>query len=107
MINRELDGVYFRVNREDKWQNICFTDLTDREAEKVLENRSEKWISSLCDRLEEVLVEIKTVINSQIIDDAIDKLLEMTHYLPLKDRAMNLKNTIKNLADYYDLGVND
>lgn len=23
-INRELDGCYFRIQRDGKWQNICF-----------------------------------------------------------------------------------
>ena len=106
-MNRELDGVYFRINREDKWQNICFTDLTNQEAQKVLEGRSEEWMRSLCDRLEEVLMEIKEVINSQVIDDMIDRLLDMMCNMPLENRLLDLKNTIKNLGDYYDLGVND
>lgn len=35
-MNRELDGYYFRVKREDKWENICFSDLTDEEMDKML-----------------------------------------------------------------------
>lgn len=27
-MQRNLDGVYFRVERDGKWQNICFSDLT-------------------------------------------------------------------------------
>lgn len=30
-INRELDGCYFRIQRDGKWQNICFSDLTEIE----------------------------------------------------------------------------
>lgn len=38
-MNRDLDGIYFRVKRGEKWQNICFSDLTDEEMDTVLEGR--------------------------------------------------------------------
>ena len=44
--NRELDGVYFRVGRDGKWQNICFTDLTEEEIETVVGERSTEWWKS-------------------------------------------------------------
>ena len=44
---RELDGVYFRIKRDGKWHNICFTDLTKEERDKVCENRSAEWFKSL------------------------------------------------------------
>lgn len=28
---RDLDGVYFRTRRDEKWCDICFSDLTDEE----------------------------------------------------------------------------
>ena len=106
-MDRNLDGVYFRVKREDRWCNISFTDLTDEEAERVLDGRSEKWMRSLCDRLEEVLIEIKKVINSQAVDAAVNRFFDTMCDLPLKDRTFRLKNAIKNLGDYYDLGIYD
>lgn len=45
---RELDGVYFRIERNGKWQNICFSDLTEEEMTKMLENKSDEWLKSLC-----------------------------------------------------------
>lgn len=45
---RELDGVYFRVNRNNKWQNICFSDLTEAEMDNILNGRNEEWLKSLC-----------------------------------------------------------
>lgn len=27
---RDMDGVYFRVERDGKWCNICFSDRTNR-----------------------------------------------------------------------------
>lgn len=45
---RELDGVYFRVNRNGKWQNICFSDLTEEEMDLILEGREKQWLQELC-----------------------------------------------------------
>lgn len=39
-MNRRLDGVYFRVKRDGKWQNICFSDLTDEEMDSVMDSRT-------------------------------------------------------------------
>lgn len=55
---RNLDGMYFRVQRDERWCNICFTDLTENERESVMENRSVDWIKSLANRLADVVHEI-------------------------------------------------
>lgn len=34
-IKRNLDGVYYRVKREDKWTNACYSDLTPEERDEV------------------------------------------------------------------------
>ena len=36
--DRNLDGVYFMVERNGEREPVCFSDLTDSEAEKVLAN---------------------------------------------------------------------
>ena len=45
---RNLDGVHFRVQRNGKYYNICFSDLTEDEMDAVLRLRSEDWLRSLC-----------------------------------------------------------
>lgn len=45
---RDLDGVYFRINRNGKWQNICFSDLTEEEMVRVLEDKDKKWLKNMC-----------------------------------------------------------
>ena len=55
---RELDGIYFRVKREDRWRNICFSDMTVEEREIVTSGRSSEWIKSLAYRLADVIREI-------------------------------------------------
>lgn len=57
-VNRNLDGVYFRVMRDGKWKNICFSDMTKEEMEKVLDGRTEEWLKNLCIILGECIKEI-------------------------------------------------
>ena len=47
-MNRNLDGIYFRIKRDNEWQNICFSDLSDEEMEEVMQNRTNEWLKSMC-----------------------------------------------------------
>lgn len=47
-IQRNLDGVFFRVQRNDKWMNVCFSDLTDEEMNTILADRSTEWLKEMC-----------------------------------------------------------
>lgn len=60
---RELDGYYFRIKRNDKWMNICFSDLTESEMKEMLENRSADWLKSLCMGLGKRIREIGDELN--------------------------------------------
>jgi hypothetical protein len=53
MVQRNLDGLYFRIERDGKWQDICFTDLTQQE--RVMANRSERWLASVVNYLADVI----------------------------------------------------
>lgn len=48
MVNRDLDGIYFRVKRGKHWESICFSDLSDEEMDKVLEGHSVEWLKNTC-----------------------------------------------------------
>ena len=48
MEKRNLDGIYFRIQRDDKCDNVCFSDLTKDERNEVIENRSEQWLKEMC-----------------------------------------------------------
>ena len=50
-MDRNLDGIYFRVQRDEKWGNACFSDLTQEEMEMVMENRDVDWLKSMCIQL--------------------------------------------------------
>ena len=60
---RDLDGVYFRIERDGKFQSICFSDLTNEEMHKVLENKSNEWLRSMCIYLGEALKDIGETFN--------------------------------------------
>ena len=47
-MNRNLDGVYFRVKRDGKWLNVCFSDLSDDEMEEVMQDRPVEWLKDMC-----------------------------------------------------------
>lgn len=47
-MNRNLDGVYFRVKRDERYESICFSDLTEEEQDEVLKDRTDEWLKSMC-----------------------------------------------------------
>lgn len=47
-MDRDLDGVYFRVERDGKFENVCFSDLTDEQMRAVLEDRTAGWLREMC-----------------------------------------------------------
>ena len=68
-MNRNLDGCYFRVERDGKYKNICFSDLTAEERDKMLENRSEEWLKSLCCYLADTIKTIGEDLELVCVDD--------------------------------------
>ena len=57
-MNRNLDGVYFRIKRDDHYESICFSDLTENEREEILSGKSIEWVKALCYILADSLKEI-------------------------------------------------
>lgn len=56
---RNLDGVYFIIKNENgKFENICFSDLTEEQQDEMMEGRSEEWLKSMCKILVKSLREI-------------------------------------------------
>lgn len=50
-MKRNLDGCYFRVCREGKWQDICLSDMTHEERLEIMKGKDDKWFMSVCDHL--------------------------------------------------------
>lgn len=42
-----VDGMYFRIERDGKWKNICFSDLEENEMYEILKNKDKEWIIQL------------------------------------------------------------
>lgn len=47
-MDRRLDGFFFRVERNGKWENICFSDLTEEEQRRIIEHKDKFWLQELC-----------------------------------------------------------
>ena len=56
-MNRELTGIYYRVKRGDKYENIDFTDLTFEEQQEILndKNHDMKFYERMFNLLQEEL----------------------------------------------------
>jgi len=53
-----IDGIYFRILRDDVYQTICFSDLTEEEMLEVMKNKDIDWIRQLAIILGNKLYEI-------------------------------------------------
>ena len=55
---RNLDGIYFRVEREGKWCNVCLSDMTTEEREHCLERWEKdgliRTIHLLCETIQKL-----------------------------------------------------
>lgn len=57
-MDRNLDGVYFRVKRGGRWGNVCFSDMTPQEREEVIGERPAEWWKTLACILADTLRQI-------------------------------------------------
>ena len=57
-MNRDFDGIYFRVFRCGKWTDVCFSDLTESEQREVLVRYNTKQLTNMCIKLARVIREI-------------------------------------------------
>lgn len=62
---RDLDGCYFRVQRDGRWQDICFSDLTAQERASVCQGKPAEWFESLAYHLADCLQAIGEEFNLQ------------------------------------------
>lgn len=55
---RNLDSMYFRLKVNDKWENVCFSDMTKEEQDKIMDGKDEKWLKQMCKNLAMTIREI-------------------------------------------------
>ena len=61
-----LAGVYFRVERDGRWQNVCYSDLTADERDEIARKRAEhatpeqqaQWWRSMADIIADELYDM-------------------------------------------------
>ena len=108
MVKRNLDGYYFRVERDGKWRSICFTDLTNSESSQVLEGKSDKWLESLfnglCDVYANICGQLYNFNEDVFKNEVIQILSECSPYT----KVMQIKKVINLNAEVFDIvGVDD
>lgn len=57
-IKRNLSGVYFRAKRGEKWDNVCFEDLTDQEQDDILSKAKPVFVIGLAKQLANTINEV-------------------------------------------------
>lgn len=65
-VERNLDGAYYRVDRNGQGKSICFSDLSTREQEHVLDNYDLAATKRLCLHLAECLRRIGDELNIHV-----------------------------------------
>lgn len=43
-VNRNLDGIYLRVKRDNEYQAVCLSDMTEQELEETLNAERGEWL---------------------------------------------------------------
>lgn len=62
-VKRNLDNVYFRVKRDNRWDNVCFSDMTEAERDSVMLGESEAWLREMCNIMARTLREVGDKLN--------------------------------------------
>ena len=65
-MQRNLDGIYFRVQRDGRWMNVCYSDMTHDERDEIARKRAEcttpaeqaAWWRSMADLLADQLYDM-------------------------------------------------
>lgn len=68
MEERNLDGYYFRVQRDGRWVNRCFTDMTLAEQLGAIMGKSDAWLRNFLTGLHEVYAELCKLVGEQVVD---------------------------------------
>ena len=59
----DMDGIYFRIKRNDKYENVCFSDLTDEERVDVCNNKQIEWFIRVTNHLADCLYKAGAILD--------------------------------------------
>lgn len=57
-ILRNLDNAYFRMKINNKWRDVCFSDMTKDEQDEIMKDKNEIWLKKTCKALAKSLRKI-------------------------------------------------
>lgn len=58
MVQRDLTGIYFRVERDNKYESIDITDLDAKERAHVIDGKPTEWYKNMIFRLCDIIRDI-------------------------------------------------
>ena len=101
-VMRELDGIYFRVERDGKWCNRCFSDLTVTEREKVLEDYDVDGAKRMCCIITDALRRLGDELNVKCCEPVMEdkdilsetEVLEDVYLMVYKDRETQQNDAV-------------
>lgn len=102
-MNRDLSGVYYRLLRDDKYENIDITDMTEEEQRSILEDETvtQKYLFSLNKIFIDTLFELQQIIESFKLDGNLNP--EEISKEELTKVSLKLADVIKNIGDVLDI----
>ena len=104
MTKRNLDGVYFRVMRDGKGVNVCWTDLDwEDRVDMMVKHNSESWLMRMVQIMNAVAEDINKsfpMAHVPLVDFPMDKELSMEW---LRTSLMRITADIRLTADKYDI----
>lgn len=59
----DMDGIYFRIKRNNKYENVCFSDLTNEERAVVCSNKQIEWFIRVAYHLAHCLYEAGAILD--------------------------------------------
>lgn len=104
-MNRDLDGMYFRVKRDGKYDSICITDLEYDELEEILKGRDNPWYEMVFDYLVDIYGNLMlTVHEEEYCEDNIVALVGfLDKYATPKDKVIEIVGVIQSFAEEYNI----
>ena len=59
----DMDRIYFRIKRNGKYENVCFSDLTNEERAVVCSNKQIEWFIRVTHHLADCLYEAGIILD--------------------------------------------
>ena len=69
MKKRNLDGIYLRVKRGDKYEPVCLSDMTKQELEEMLNPERGEWLKGAVIHLAERLRDIGDQLDLEMVHE--------------------------------------